>query len=111
MLGWIDTEDDLLFSLQNRLQFGVRTNAAIMRHQHGEPRDGRRVHDARSRSHRSLGLYQEGFITDPLWHTSFPHYWHGTTLIEARLPSCRGENATFLWSSMAGPRRPARCVS
>jgi hypothetical protein len=91
MLGWIDTEDDLLFSLQNRLQFGARTNAAIMRHQHGAPREDVVAYMMREAGvTRDWALYQEGFITDPLWHTSFPHYWHGTTLIDGALAQFAG---------------------
>jgi hypothetical protein len=66
----------------NRLQFGVRTNAAVMRHQYGEPREAVIAYMMREAGVPiEWALYHEAFITDPLWHTSFPHYWHGTTLI------------------------------
>lgn len=91
MLGWIETEDDLLFSLQNRLQFGARTNAAIMRHEHGASREDAIAYMMTTAGvTKEWAIYQEGFISDPLWHTSFPHYWHGTTLIDSALTQFAG---------------------
>ena len=86
MLGWKKDLDDELFSTFNSLLFGVRTNAAILRHQHGEPRQQVIAYMMREAGARKdWAVYQEKFITDPLWHMSFPHYWHGARLIrEAR---------------------------
>lgn len=104
ILGWIATEHDHLFSLQNRLQFAVRTNAAIMRHQHGASRDTAIQYMVREGGvPESWAIYHEGFITDPLWHTSFPHYWHGTNLIRQALTQFRvsGEGRSLcpaLWA-------------
>ncbi len=105
MLGWIDTEDDLLFSLQNRLQFGARTNAAIMRHQHGAPREDVVAYMMREAGvTRDWALYKEGFITDPLWHTSFPHYWHGTTLIDGALAQFAGRERDLFMELFGRPQ-------
>jgi hypothetical protein len=91
ILGWIETEDDLLFSLQNRLQFGARTNAVIMRHEHGASREDVVAYMMRTAGvTKEWALYQEAFITDPLWHTSFPHYWHGTALVAEALAQFEG---------------------
>lgn len=91
ILGWIENEHDRLFSLQNRLQFAVRTNAAIMRHQRGVSRDTAIQYMVREGGvSESWAIYHEGFITDPLWHTSFPHYWHGTNLIRQALTQFQG---------------------
>lgn len=91
ILGWIETENDRLFSLQNRLQFAVRTNAAIMRHQRGASRDTAIQYMVREAGVPEVwAIYHEGFITDPLWHTSFPHYWHGTNLIRQALTQFQG---------------------
>jgi hypothetical protein len=86
ILGWGTTPDDEIFSVHNRLLFAARTNAAILRHEHGEPREQVIAYLMRETgADEDWALYQERFITDPLWHTSFPHYWHGAKLIrEAR---------------------------
>lgn len=81
-LGWRSSPHDELFAAWNRLTFGVCTNAALRRHQDGESRD--RVIDAMQRQagvSNAWATYQYRFITDPLWHTSFPHYWHGRRLV------------------------------
>lgn len=91
ILGWIEHEHDHLFNLQNRLQFAVRTNAAIMRHQHGASRETAVTYMVREGGvSESWALYHEGFISDPLWHTSFPHYWHGTNLVKQALIQFQG---------------------
>jgi hypothetical protein len=86
MLGWQTTLDDELFSAHNRLLFAARTNAAILRHEHKEPRRQVIAYLMRETgASEDWAVYQERFISDPLWHTSFPHYWHGARLIrEAR---------------------------
>jgi hypothetical protein len=86
MLGWVLTEDDEIFSVHNSLLFAARTNAAILRHEHGESREQVIAYLMRETgADEDWAVYQERFITDPLWHTSFPHYWHGAKLIrEAR---------------------------
>ncbi|MCD6030049.1 MAG: hypothetical protein K0S78_2223 [Thermomicrobiales bacterium] len=97
ILGWIETEDDLLFSLQNRLQFGVRTNAAIMRHEHGASKERVIAYMMQEAGVPSdWAHYHEAFIADPLWHTSFPHYWHGANVIQNALSQFQGrEPALF----------------
>ena len=91
MLGWKKTLDDELFSTFNSLLFGVRTNAAILRHEHGEPRQEVIAYMMREAGARKdWAVYQEKFITDPLWHTSFPHYWHGARLIREARAQFRG---------------------
>src|SRR5699024_8394723 len=82
MLGWLTTPDDELFSVHNRLLFAARTNAAILRHEHGAPREQVIAYLMRRTGAREAwAVYQEAFISDPLWHTSIPHYWHGARLI------------------------------
>ena len=96
ILDWITTKDDELFSISNALKFGVLTNAAILRHEHGEPRET--VIDfmvAEAGVRRDWATYQYGFLTDPLWHTSFPHYWHGRKLIQETLRQFRGREAAL----------------
>ena len=97
MLGWMTTPDDALFAVYNRLLFAVRTNAAILRHEHGEPREQVITYIMRQAGAREdWAVYQERFITDPLWHTSFPHYWHGARLIrEARAQFAGRERALY----------------
>ena len=97
ILGWKTTLDDELFSTFNSLLFGVRTNAAILRHEHGEPRHQVIAYMMREAGAREdWASYQETFITDPLWHTSFPHYWHGAKLIREARSQFRGrENVLF----------------
>ena len=105
MLGWIENEHDRLFSLQNRLQFGVRTNAAIMRHEHGEPRDAAIAYMMREAGvPEDWAEYHEAFISDPLWHTSFPHYWHGTTLVDQALTQFQGRERELFVSMYAHPQ-------
>jgi hypothetical protein len=82
MLAWVTTVDDELFAIHNALTFGVLTNAAILHHEYGEPRQNV-IAFMVTEAGVSLdwATYQYGFLTDPLWHTSFPHYWHGAKLI------------------------------
>jgi hypothetical protein len=97
MLGWMTTPDDALFGVYNRLLFAVRTNAAILRHEHGEPRERVIAYImGEAGAREDWAVYQERFITDPLWHTSFPHYWHGARLIrEARAQFAGRERVLF----------------
>jgi hypothetical protein len=91
MIGWIVSADDELFAVHNALTFGVLTNAAVLRHEHGEPQE--RVIDfmiTEAGVSETWARYQYRFLTDPLWHTSFPHYWHGAKLIRAAREQFRG---------------------
>jgi hypothetical protein len=91
MLGWIVSADDELFAVHNALTFGVLTNAGVLRHEYGEPRQA--VIDfmiTEAGVSEEWARYQYGFLTDPLWHTSFPHYWHGAKLIRAAREQFRG---------------------
>jgi hypothetical protein len=91
MLGWIVSADDELFAVHNALTFGALTNAAVLRHEYGEPRQA--VIDfmiAEAGVSEAWARYQYGFLADPLWHTSFPHYWHGAKLIRAARQQYRG---------------------
>jgi hypothetical protein len=105
MLGWKTTPDDELFSTFNGLLFGVRTNAAILRHQHGEPRQQVIAYMMREAGAREdWAVYQEKFITDPLWHTSFPHYWHGSRLIREARSQFRGREKDLFRELYAHPQ-------
>ena len=105
ILGWKTTPDDELFSTFNRLLFGVRTNAAILRHEHGEPRQEVIAYMMREAGAREdWAIYQETFITDPLWHTSFPHYWHGAKLIREARSQFRGREKVLFEELYAHPQ-------
>jgi hypothetical protein len=105
MLGWKTTPDDELFSTFNCLLFGVRTNAAILRHEHGEPRQEVIAYMMREAGAREdWAIYQETFISDPLWHTSFPHYWHGAKLIREARSQFRGREKVLFDELYAHPQ-------
>jgi hypothetical protein len=105
MLGWLTTPDDELFSVHNRLLFAVRTNAAILRHEHGAPREQVIAYLVRMTGAREAwAVYQEAFISDPLWHTSFPHYWHGARLIREARAQFRGREPDLFAALYAQPQ-------
>jgi hypothetical protein len=105
ILGWQATRDDELFSVHNRLLFAVRTNAAILRHEHGEPREQVISYMMRmTGAGEAWATYQEAFISDPLWHTSFPHYWHGARLIREALAQFQGREPDLFAALYAQPQ-------
>ena len=104
ILGWVTTADDELFAIHNALTFGVLTNAAILRHEYGEPRQHVIAFMvAAAGVSEDWATYQYGFLTDPLWHTSFPHYWHGAKLIRTLRARFRGREE-LVWQALY--RRP-----
>jgi hypothetical protein len=105
LLGWQTTPDDEMFSIHNRLLFAVRTNAAILRHEHGEPRERVIAYLMRmAGAWEDWAVYQEAFISDPLWHTSFPHYWHGAQLIREARAQFRGRERELFAALYAQPQ-------
>jgi hypothetical protein len=87
MLGWVTSVDERLYGAFNTLTFGVLTNAAILHHEHGQRRE--QIIEylvSHAGVSRAWATYQYRFLTDPLWHTTIPEYWHGAKLIRgARL--------------------------
>lgn len=105
ILGWRQTPDDDLFADINDLAFGARTNAAIMCHQEGAPRERVVAYlIERVGAREDWASYQYGFITDPLWHTSFPHYWHGKRLVRAGLDRFQGREPALFDALYARPQ-------
>jgi hypothetical protein len=82
ILGWVNSSDERLYAACNSLTFGVCTNAVVLRHQEGYSREATIDYVIQHAGvQRDWAKYQFGFLTNPLWHTSFPHYWHGAKLI------------------------------
>jgi hypothetical protein len=105
LLGWLTTPDDEIFSVHNRLLFAVRTNAAILRHEYGETREQVIAYLMRmAGATEDWAVYQEAFISDPLWHTSFPHYWHGARLVREARAQFRGREGELFAALYARPQ-------
>lgn len=83
ILGMIDTIDDRIFSVYNRLCFAVSTNVAFDCNG-----DGMDKPTAVAKLVESLHVpmawadQRYEYVVNPFWCTSFPHYWYGREFIK-----------------------------
>ena len=78
MLGMDDTPDDEIYDLYNRYASAISTNLAIACNSDGMDQETAVYHLKVEEflSHEEA-LRRYAFFTNPLWQTSFPHYWFG----------------------------------
>jgi hypothetical protein len=84
ILGMVETVDDRIYDVYNRYSTAVSLNLAFDCNADG--RDKADAAEQLVRETYTSRLFAErytGFFTDPLWCTSFPHYWYGAELIRA----------------------------
>jgi hypothetical protein len=82
ILGRLETIDDRIYDLYNRYSSAITTNLAFDCNADGmdEETAVRQLMDAAHVS-RVFAEKRYHFWTNPLWCTSFPHYWYGRELI------------------------------
>lgn len=79
LLGWFDSFDDLICLRADLLRSALLLNMCFLYHQEGRSEDDVVAY------YKEQGAVSEAsavqtmrFVKHPLWHTSNPHYWHGT---------------------------------
>jgi len=84
MLGMDDTADDEIYDLYNRYASAISTNLAIACNADGMDQETA-VHFLMEQVFISNeeAVRRHAFFTNPLWHTSFPHYWFGREMMRS----------------------------
>jgi len=79
LLGWFDTFDDLICLRSDLLRSALLGNMCYLYHQHGKDEgDVAAYFVAEGGVSQAAAEQTMRFVKHPLWHTSNPHYWHGT---------------------------------
>ena len=96
ILGLMETIDDQIYHEYNRLTFAVSTNLAFACHSDGMDKETavRLLMDSTHVS-RVFAEKRYHFWMDPLWCTSFPHYWYGTEFMRESYTKMENHRADF----------------
>lgn len=96
MVGMLETVDDHIFDSYNRLAFAVGTNLAFDCNADGMDQETA-VAQLMNAGHvsRVLAEIRYHFWTNPLWCTSFPHYWYGREFVRESYERMKEHLPTF----------------
>jgi hypothetical protein len=100
-LGWGWDADAEVYDHLNRYRKAVTTDVAVAVHRDGMQRAEaidlleRRAFVARESAERSWT-----FITHPLWHVTYPHYWYGTEGVRAALAQLDAAGIGDAWTDL-----------
>jgi hypothetical protein len=96
LLGMVDTIDDRIFNVYNRLCFAVSTNVAFDCNADGmeEPAAVTKLMDA-LHVPQAWAVQRYHYVLNPLWCTSFPHYWYGREFIRDSHSKMKGHLPAF----------------
>jgi hypothetical protein len=93
LLGWFDTYDDQICLRSDMLRSALLLNMCFL--YHNENRSEEDVIDYYKQEGsvtEASAIQTMRFVKHPLWHTSNPHYWHGTHRVFDAYHLCLREN-------------------
>jgi hypothetical protein len=96
-LGLVNTIDDEIFNVYNRLCFAESTNVAFDCNADGLGKDAAIAKLVKAlHVPSSWAEYRYHYVTDSLWCASFPHYWYGREFIKASYDKMEEHLPAFL---------------
>lgn len=96
LLGMDETADDRIYEAYNRLSNAVSLNLAFDCNEDGMDLEAatEKLMEATYVPRRFASRYCR-FFTNPLWCTSFPHYWHGDEFMRACVTRMQDDLPSF----------------
>jgi hypothetical protein len=96
ILDMIETIDDRIYHVYNRYTTAINTNLAFECNTNNMDRESA-IREMMQRTHVSRVFADKfyEFWTDPLWCTSFPHYWYGTEFMRESYEQMAGQLPEF----------------
>lgn len=93
LLGWFDSFDDLICLRADQLRSALLLNMCFLYHQDGcSEEEVVAYYKDQGAVSEASAVQTMRFVRHPLWHTSNPHYWHGTNQVFAAYEACLRED-------------------
>jgi len=93
LLGWFDSFDDLICLRSDLLRSALLLNMCFLFHEYGQSEEEVVAYYKENGAVSEASAAQTmRFVKHPLWHTSNPHYWHGTNRVFDAYHRCMREN-------------------
>ena len=100
-LGWAWDADAEVYERLNRYRKAVFTDVSVAINRDGMGRaEAIAAIERDAFASRAAAEARWTFLTHPLWHTSFPHYWHGTEAVRGALAVLDDAGAGDAWTTL-----------